>query len=41
MNEKNTLECLQEVCEWYYKKTDDKFYDKIAKQVKKKLKNKI
>lgn len=40
MNEQNTLECLQTVCEFYYKKTEDEFYNKIAKQVKRKLKGK-
>lgn len=37
MKERQSLELIQEVCDWYYKKTEDPFYEKISKQVKRKL----
>ena len=40
MNEQQTLDCIKCVCEWYYEKTEDEFYNKIAKQITKKMKNK-
>ena len=37
MRERQNLEMIKEVCDWYYKKTEDPFYENISKQVARKL----
>lgn len=39
-NERNDLECLKEICKFYYEKTEDVWYQKIEKQVERKLNQK-
>lgn len=38
MREENILELLKEVTDYYYHKTDDEWYNKISKQITRKLK---
>lgn len=37
MRERQNLEMIKEVCDWYYKKTEDPFYESVSKQVARKL----
>lgn len=38
IKEKDYLELLKDVCDWYYSKTEDEWYKKISKQIEKKTK---
>ena len=37
MTERQTLETMESLADWYYKKTGDKWYKKLSDQISKKL----
>ena len=41
MKEKQNLELIKEVCDWYYKKTEDPFYERVSKQTARKIRRDI
>lgn len=37
IKEKDWLELTKQMCDFYYDKTEDKWYEKVSKQIEKKL----